>query len=77
MSRNIETLTSANKDIKVEARKVDLEETLGSAAKREVTTVIASGKASVPTAGSVVDFVKNLVTDCESFADFKDKIMEL
>lgn len=77
MSRNIETFTNRTRDIRVEARKVDLEETLGSAAKREVTAVIAPGKASVPTAGSVVDFVKALVEDCSDFSDFKTKIESL
>ena len=59
MSRNIETTTNSNRDIFVEPRKVDLEETLGSAAKREVTNVIAPGKASVPTAGAVAEYVTN------------------
>ncbi len=77
MSRNVETSTNSNRDIFVEPRKVDLEETLGSAAKREVTPVIASGKASLPTADAVVTFVKGLVEDCESFSDFKTKIENL
>ena len=77
MSRNIETITNDNRDIFVEGRKIDLEETLGSASKREVTSVIASGKESLPTAGSIVTFVKGLVEDCDSFSDFKNKIEKL
>lgn len=77
MSRNIETSTGNNRDIEVTARKVDLEQTLGSAAYREATNVIASGKSSLPTAGSVVDFIKAAVADCDSFSDFKSKIENL
>ena len=56
MSNRIETNKTTD-GFSVVAAGVDIEKTLGTAAYREVTTVIAEGKASIPTAGSVADYV--------------------
>lgn len=76
MSNRIET-NRTNDGFSVKAAGVDIEKTLGTAAYREATTVIAGGKASLPTAGSVVTFLKELVADCSDFDDFKAKIEAL
>ena len=56
MSNRIETNRTAD-GFSVIAAGVDIEKTLGTAAYREVTTVIAEGKSSIPTAGSVAEYV--------------------
>lgn len=76
MSSRIETNRTAD-GFSVKSAGVDIGETLGSAANREVTTVIAEGKASLPTAGAVVTFLKSLVADSSNFDDFKTKIESL
>lgn len=76
MSSRIETNRTAD-GFAVKSAGVDIGETLGSAATREVTTVIAGGKASLPTAGSIVTFLKELAEDSSSFDEFKAKIEAL
>lgn len=56
MSNRIET-NRTNDGFSVVAAGVDIEKTIGTAAYREVTTVIAEGKASLPTAGAVAQYV--------------------